>query len=87
MSMPGRSAPAIVLAALVLAAGVVRAKTVALQVAVTSNEAARRVDVSIGGRPFTSYIWPDRLRKPVLYPLRSARGTLVTRVPRALRKG
>jgi len=79
MSMPGRSAPAIVLAALVLAAGVVRAKTVALQVAVTSNEAARRVDVSIGGSPFTSYVWPERLRKPVLYPLHSASGTLITR--------
>jgi hypothetical protein len=51
----------------------------ALQVTVTPDESARRVDVSIGGRPFTSYIWPDRLKKPVLYPLRSARGTLVTR--------
>ena len=37
------------------------------------------MDVSIGGRPFTSYIWPERLKKPVLYPLRSATGTLVTR--------
>jgi hypothetical protein len=40
---------------------------------------ARRVDVTMGGKPFTSYIWPDRLAKPVLYPLRTARGTLVTR--------
>jgi hypothetical protein len=52
---------------------------VAIEVAVTPNETARRVDVSIGGRPFTSYIWPERLKKPVLYPLRSASGTLVTR--------
>jgi hypothetical protein len=51
----------------------------AIEVTVTPNEAARRVDVSIGGRPFTSYIWPERLKKPVLYPLRSATGTLVTR--------
>jgi methane monooxygenase PmoA-like len=50
-----------------------------LPVAVTPNEAARRVDVTIGGRPFTSYVWPERLKKPVLYPLRSAAGTLVTR--------
>jgi len=48
-------------------------------VTVTANEASRRVDVSIGGRPFTAYIWPERLKKPVLYPLRSAAGTLVTR--------
>jgi len=56
-----------------------RASSVAFEVTVTPNEAARRVDVSIGGRPFTSYIWPERLKKPVLYPLRSARGTPVTR--------
>lgn len=43
------------------------------------NEAARRVDVLIDGQPFTSYIWPDSVKKPVLYPLRSANGTLVTR--------
>src|SRR5258708_16004116 len=48
-------------------------------VEVKVNEAARRVDVTIDGRPFTSYIWPSTLKKPVLYPLRSARGTLVTR--------
>src|SRR3954464_10274917 len=49
------------------------------KVTVTPNESARRVDVTIGGAPFTSYIWPERLRKPVLYPIRSASGTLVTR--------
>ena len=43
------------------------------------NEAARRVDITIDGQPFTSYIWPDTLKKPVLYPLRTARGTAVTR--------
>jgi Family of unknown function (DUF6807) len=57
----------------------VRARSVAIEVTVTPNDAARRVDVSIGGRLFTSYIWPERLKKPVLYPLRSASGTLVTR--------
>src|SRR6266566_4873768 len=54
-------------------------KRVAQPVDVAPNEAARRVEVTIGGRPFTAYIWPDRLKKPVLYPLRSATGTLVTR--------
>jgi len=48
-------------------------------VTVTPNESARRVDVSIGGRPFTAYVWPERVKKPVIYPIRSARGTLVTR--------
>src|SRR5215212_6033958 len=59
--------------------GVVYAPGVTAPVTVTPNEAARRVDVSIGGKPFTSYIWPERLKKPVLYPLRTASGTLVTR--------
>lgn len=43
------------------------------------NESANRVDVTIDGKPFTSYIWPSTLKKPVLYPLRTAKGTLVTR--------
>jgi hypothetical protein len=52
------------------------------------NEAARRVDVSIDGKPFTSYIWPTTLKKPTLFPLRSAKGTVVTRgFPLEPRKG
>ncbi len=48
-------------------------------VEVTVSEAARRVDITIGGTPFTSYIWPSTVKKPVLYPIRDAKGTLVTR--------
>ncbi len=48
-------------------------------VQIAANEAAKRVDVTIDGKPFTSYIWPDTLKKPVLYPLRTANGTVVTR--------
>jgi hypothetical protein len=53
--------------------------TAATGVEVKVNEAAKRVDITIDGRPFTSYIWPSTLKKPVLYPLRTAKGTLVTR--------
>ena len=49
------------------------------RVTVTPNEAARRVDITIGGKPFTSYIWPERVKKPVLDPIRSASRTQVTR--------
>jgi hypothetical protein len=48
-------------------------------VEVKVNEAAKRVDISIDGKTFTSYIWPSTLKKPVLYPLRSATGALITR--------
>jgi len=43
------------------------------------NESGRRVDVTIDGKPFTSYIWSDTVKKPVLYPILDAHGTLVTR--------
>ena len=46
---------------------------------VINNEAARRVDVRIDGKPFTSYVWPESLSRPVLYPLLTAKGTPVTR--------
>ena len=49
------------------------------RIAVLAVEAARRVDITIDGQPFTSYIWPANLSKPVLYPLRTAKGTIVTR--------
>src|SRR5262245_24806679 len=41
-------------------------------VAITPNESARRVDITVGGKPFTSYIWPERVKKAVLDPIRSA---------------
>ena len=49
------------------------------RIAVSVDDSSRRVDVTIDGQPFTSYIWPTTLKKPVLYPLRTARGTIITR--------
>jgi hypothetical protein len=49
------------------------------RVRVVPIEPARRVDVLIDGKAFTSYIWPTTLKKPVLYPLRTANGTVITR--------
>jgi hypothetical protein len=48
-------------------------------VQVVANEAQRRVDITIDGAPFTSYIWPTTLKKPVLYPLIDGDGVTVTR--------
>ena len=60
----------------------------AQRIQVVPNEAARRVDVIVDGNPFTSYIWPTTLKKPTLFPLRSANGTVVTRgYPLEPRKG
>jgi hypothetical protein len=48
-------------------------------VSVVADEANRRVDITIDGKPFTSYIWPTSLKKPVLYPLIDEEGITVTR--------
>jgi hypothetical protein len=48
-------------------------------VEIVPHEADRRVDVLVGGKPFTSYIWPTSLKKPVLYPLVTSKGVVVTR--------
>jgi hypothetical protein len=48
-------------------------------VQIVANESGKSVDITIDGTPFTSYIYPDTLKKPVLYPIRTAAGTLVTR--------
>ncbi|GHB71703.1 hypothetical protein GCM10007390_26970 [Persicitalea jodogahamensis] len=53
----------------------------AQRVELMNNGAERKVEVSVDGEPFTSYIYPgtDVLRKAVLYPVRTAQGTVVTR--------
>jgi hypothetical protein len=48
-------------------------------VQVVSDSANRRVDITIDGRPFTSYIWPTTLKKPVLFPIIDADGVTLTR--------
>ena len=45
----------------------------------TVDETAHRVDVLVDGKPFTAYIWPTTLKKPVLFPIRAASGTIITR--------
>src|SRR5712671_156081 len=49
------------------------------RIRVVPDEGQRRVEVVIDGQPFTAYVWPEKLAKPVLYPLRTAKGTIVTR--------
>ena len=48
-------------------------------VQVVADAANRRVDITIDGQPFTSYIWPTTLKKPVLYPIIDADGVTLTR--------
>src|SRR5882757_336132 len=48
-------------------------------VQVIADEAHQRVDITIDGKAFTSYLWPTSLKKPVLYPLITDEGITVTR--------
>ena len=63
-------------------------KPAAQSVKFVVNEAQQQVDVIIGGSLFTSYLYPVKggmaqkdtlLAKPVLYPLYTSKGTMITR--------
>ena len=44
-----------------------------------SDRTGKKVDVLFDGKLFTSYIYPDNLEKPVLYPIYTSTGIVVTR--------
>ncbi|MEP6582803.1 MAG: PmoA family protein [Ginsengibacter sp.] len=48
-----------------------------VQIIKSANQ--KKIDVVIGGKPFTSFLYTDSLEKPVLYPVYAANGTIVTR--------
>lgn len=64
-------------ALMMLTALPLQAATKGVQVA--PDQAARRVDITIDGKPFTSYIWPDTIKKPVLFPILDSDGVTITR--------
>lgn len=43
------------------------------------NDAEKKVDVMVDGKLFTSYIYPDMIKKPVLWPVMSPAGNMLTR--------
>ncbi len=51
------------------------------QVKLIDKPADKKVEVLVAGKPFTTYFYPnsDVLKKAVLYPIRSAKGTIITR--------
>jgi hypothetical protein len=75
----GASFIAVVAAFVVVSLVAAKQSNFADRIRVVADEPGRRVNVSIDGQPFTAYIWPTSLDKPVLFPLRSAKGTPVTR--------
>ena len=49
------------------------------KIKLVSKVAEKKVDVLIGGKLFTSYIYPDNIKKPVLWPVITAGGNEITR--------
>ncbi len=49
------------------------------RVTLVKNETERKVDVLVGRDHFTSYCWPEDVYKPILYPVKTAAGTEITR--------
>ena len=43
------------------------------------DEAEKKVEVLVDGELFTSYIYPDQVKKPVLWPVMSPEGNMLTR--------
>jgi len=54
-------------------------KEAGLKIGFVVSEADKKVDVMIGGKLFTSYIWPNNVMKPVLFPVMTSEGTEITR--------
>jgi len=48
-------------------------------VKIVPSTSQNKIDVIIGNKIFTSFLYPDTLEKPVLYPVHTANGTIVTR--------
>jgi hypothetical protein len=50
-----------------------------LKVDLVKNESERKLDVIIDGKLFTSYCWYENVYKPVLFPICTSKGTIITR--------
>jgi len=50
-----------------------------LPIAITSDSAHRTVTITADGAPFATFLYPDTLEKPVLYPIYAPDGQLITR--------
>lgn len=49
------------------------------KVKIIQDKNEKKLTVLINEKPFTTFLYPDTLEKPVLYPLTAANGTIVTR--------
>jgi methane monooxygenase PmoA-like len=74
---PGRHGSCVRLASLLLIA--CSSASAGTWKAVEVKREGDRIDILVGGQPFTTYCFGPAAAKPYLFPLRSAQGTVVTR--------
>jgi hypothetical protein len=55
------------------------AQQIAPKVEFTHHLANQSIEIKIGGKHFTTFLYADSLLKPILYPIKTPQGTLVTR--------
>lgn len=48
-------------------------------VTLVRNDAEKKVEVFVNGQLFTAYLYPETIAKPVLYPIKSVKGSDLTR--------
>lgn len=58
---------------------VIALPAMAQNVKIVDAKDKKQLDVLVDDKPFTSYVYWDDQKKPVLYPLRTSKGTVVTR--------
>ena len=51
------------------------------KVSITKEDGEKKINVFIGQKLFTSFLYPDTLEKPVLYPIYTSKGTSVDKLP------
>src|SRR3569833_2237840 len=69
----------IITGATIIAAPVIASAQESQPLKIISAANEHKVDVVIGGKLFTQFLYPDTLEKPVLFPVIAANGTTVTR--------
>ncbi|MGB6151941.1 MAG: PmoA family protein [Pricia sp.] len=69
----------IILSVLFLGSTAIFGQSKVLPIDLKPNEAEKKVDVLVDGDLFTSYIYPDNIKKPILWPVISPEGNVLTR--------
>lgn len=63
----------------VLLVGKINAQQSASRFSLRASKDDKRIEVWCDGKLFTAYVYPDQVKKPVLYPIYTSTGILVTR--------